>query len=112
MPRDLTNYTSSSVWEFMSEVEKSLDDFWRAPQVPIAAIRRETRAFTPAVDVRENDDLYLISVDIPEVSQSDVRKALSPRPDFTLRLINPQRGPNEWAFALFNRAKNRLHGPL
>jgi HSP20 family protein len=70
MPRDLTTYSTGSVWDFMSEVERALDDVWR-PQ----ARGKMMATFTPAVDVHETDDAYLLSLDVPGIPQNDIKIA-------------------------------------
>jgi len=69
MSRDLTTYGSGSVWDFMSEVERALDEVWRAPQ----GRKDGTSAFTPAVDVHETDNAYLVSIDVPGVPQDAIK---------------------------------------
>jgi HSP20 family protein len=71
MSRDLTKYSNTgSVWDFMSEVERALDDVWRTPQN--RKISANT-AFTPAVDVHETDDSYLLSLDVPGIPQQNIK---------------------------------------
>jgi HSP20 family protein len=71
---ELSTYSPNSVWEFMSEMDRAFDDFWK-PQVSegTAGGTRSLRTFTPAVDLHETDDFYLISVDLPGIAQKDVK---------------------------------------
>lgn len=80
MSRDLTSYRSaSSVWDFMSEVEKAFDEIW-TPQQPItknqtfnSTSKRELATFAPPVDLHETPEFYLISLDMPGIAQKDIR---------------------------------------
>jgi HSP20 family protein len=69
MSRDMTTYGKGSVWDFMSEVEKALDDVWRSPQ----SRNEGVSGFTPAVDVHETDGAYLVSMDVPGIPQSAIK---------------------------------------
>jgi HSP20 family protein len=55
----------------MSEMEKVFDDLWRTPSAG-AAISPARSTFTPAVDLRETDDFFLVSVDLPGVNPKDI----------------------------------------
>lgn len=55
---------SESVWDFMSEVEKAFDEMSRSPG-------RST--FTPAVDLQETKDAYLVSMDLPGVPEKEIK---------------------------------------
>lgn len=72
MPRNLGSISPNSVWDFMSEVERAFDDLWRAPQGSSPAQPPSESGFTPAVDVHETADFYLLSFDLPGVPQKDV----------------------------------------
>jgi len=70
MRSDLTPYNNGSVWDFMSEVEKALDEVWRTPQTKN---RMGSAAFTPAVDVHESEDSYLLSFDVPGIPREAIK---------------------------------------
>jgi len=73
MKKELTPFTGrGSVWDFMSEMEKAFDDIWS----DTAQARKSsppTRQFIPPVDLRETNDFFLISVDVPGMSEKDVQ---------------------------------------
>lgn len=69
MARELTHYNTGSVWDFMSDVERALNEVWQAPQSRKAL----SAAFTPAVDVHETDDSYLLSLDVPGIPQEAIK---------------------------------------
>src|SRR6185503_4483718 len=71
MPRELVNYSPNSVWDFMHEMERAFDDLWSTPQTE--SLTRKAGAFTPAVDVREIEDCYLVCMDVPGIPRSDIK---------------------------------------
>lgn len=75
MRKDLSPYTGrGSVWDFMSEMEKAFDDIWSTNGAPTPQIRKPVAArFVPAVDLHETDDFYLLSVDVPGMSEKDIQ---------------------------------------
>lgn len=58
-----------TIFEFMNEVERSFDDIWRSDRQPT----RQSRTFTPAVDLRETQEFFLISLDLPGVAEKDIK---------------------------------------
>ena len=54
-----------SLWDFMSEFERAFDT--------ARSDRSEIPLFSPAVDVEESDNHYLISVDLPGVKEEDIK---------------------------------------
>lgn len=70
--RQPTVYRRDNVWDFMSDVEKAFDELWRQPGATSSNADIAPR-FTPAVDLHEIDDVYLISVDLPGVSEKDIK---------------------------------------
>jgi HSP20 family protein len=56
-----------SVWDLMSEVEKVFQDRW-----PAGGVTADGAQFNPHVDVREREDYYLISVDLPGINKNQV----------------------------------------
>lgn len=77
MPRNLQPQSSNSVWDFMSEVEKAFDDLWRTPKTTTLYGQSDFAGFTPAVDVHETSDFYLVSVDVPGIAQKDIQVSLA-----------------------------------
>lgn len=77
MSRDLTNYSPNSVWDFMNEVERVFDDLWRTPSAGLPKALGPAASggmmFTPAVDLRETSDFFLVSVDLPGVNPNEVK---------------------------------------
>jgi HSP20 family protein len=72
--RQLTNRRQDSLWDFMTDVEKAFDDFWRVSGTPTARASDEAwEVFTPAVDLHETKDFYLVSMDLPGVAEKDVK---------------------------------------
>lgn len=69
MARELTHYNTGSVWDFMSDVERALNEVWQAPQIK----KSMSSAFTPAVDVHETEDSYLLSLDVPGIPQEAIK---------------------------------------
>ena len=70
--RTFTPYRKNeSVWDFMSEVERALDDMWRTPRPQIA--ERGLEVFTPTVDLQEKKDSYLVSMDLPGLHDKDIK---------------------------------------
>lgn len=68
--RQITPYRNrESLWDFMSEVEKAFDEFWQ----PVPQRGMQLEAFTPAVDVQETKDNFLVSVDVPGIPQKDIK---------------------------------------
>jgi len=65
----LTPYNRGSLWDFMSEVEKAFDEAWTSEKAPAVA---ETK-FAPPVEVQETQDYFLLSLDLPGVSEKDIR---------------------------------------
>lgn len=71
--KQISPYRShESVWDFMSEVERAFDDLWQtsAARTPRAAA---LETFTPAVDLHENKDFYLVSMDLPGVPEKNIK---------------------------------------
>jgi len=55
-----------SLWDFMNEFERAFDS--------ASATREFSRTpFSPAVDIDEGEDHYLISVDLPGVNEKDIK---------------------------------------
>ena len=77
MPRNFPQHSPNSVWDFMSEVEKAFDDLWRSPRSPTNVNQSAFSGFTPAVDVHESGEFYLVSVDLPGVPQKDVNISIA-----------------------------------
>lgn len=74
MRKDLSPFTGrGSVWDFMSEMEKAFDDVWGTGSQLQQARRQPTARFVPAVDLHESDDFYLLSVDVPGMSDKDIK---------------------------------------
>lgn len=71
--RQVTPYRRESLWDFMSDIEKTFDDLWGTPQGRQSDLSRSTGSFVPAVDLHETKDFYLISVDLPGVDLKDVK---------------------------------------
>lgn len=77
--RQITPYRSqNSLWDFMSEVEKAFDEMWQPATASSTATTgttpaRRTEAFTPAVDLHESKDFYLVSLDLPGVPEKDIK---------------------------------------
>jgi len=61
-----------SVWDFMSEVERIFDDAWTAGQTTRVA-ESFVPEFSPQVSVRETDDNFLVSADLPGVPQENIK---------------------------------------
>lgn len=71
MRRQLTHYRQPDpVWDFMSEMQRAMDDFWTSAPSPS---RTPQTTFTPAVDLHETSDFYLVSLDAPGVKPADVK---------------------------------------
>lgn len=64
-----TRRTPTSIWDFMSEMDRVFDEAWR----PTGEKTRSLPNFQPQVDVRETNDSYLIAVDLPGVSRSQIK---------------------------------------
>jgi len=73
MRKDLTPFTGrGSVWDFMSEMEKAFDDLW-GNEAQGQGRRPASPRFVPAVDLHESEDFYLLSVDVPGMSDKDIQ---------------------------------------
>lgn len=71
MRRQLTSYRQQDpMFDFMSEVQRAMDDFWQTPRTAAAEV---APSFTPAVDLHETSDFYLVSLDVPGVQQKDIK---------------------------------------
>jgi HSP20 family protein len=73
--RQLTNYRGAgrdSLWDFMSEMERAFDDMWRSPDAS-AGTPGTMENFTPAVDLHETKDFYLVSADLPGVPEKNIK---------------------------------------
>lgn len=70
--RNFPTQKPDSLWDFMSEVERAFDDVWRNPARG-ALTTRATPTFTPAVDLHETPDFFLISVDVPGIDPKDIK---------------------------------------
>lgn len=57
-----------TIFEFMNEVERSFEDVWRSERPML----RQPSTFTPAVDLHETDGFYLVSLDLPGVTEKDI----------------------------------------
>ena len=70
--RQMSTHRRDSLWDFMSEVERIFDDAWKGGETTRAmeAIMPE---FSPQVSVRETDDNYLVSADLPGVPQENIK---------------------------------------
>lgn len=67
--RNLTRATPrDSLWNFMVDMDRAFESFWDTPTVA-----DQPAAFTPAVDIRETDDSFLLSLDVPGLKESDVK---------------------------------------
>lgn len=77
MPRSLPTQSSNSVWDFMSEVERAFEDLWGGQRSGAPRVSTQLGVFTPAVDVQETSDYYLLCVDVPGMSQKDVNLSLA-----------------------------------
>lgn len=74
--RQLTPYQRrETVWDFMSDVERAFEDFWKVPTTGETA--NHLPRFTPAVDLTETNDSYLIHVDLPGVNEKDIKVDVS-----------------------------------
>ncbi len=75
MSRQLISQRPNSVWDFMSEVDKVFDDLWTTPQNATSLRNTFENAprFAPPVDINETPDYFLLSLDLPGISQSDVK---------------------------------------
>lgn len=62
----------SSLWDFMSELENAFDSSWNQKGTGRSENRELTR-FIPSVDVAEGSDHYLLSVDLPGMSEKDIK---------------------------------------
>lgn len=73
--KEMTPFTGrGSVWDFMSEMEKAFDDIWSDGSLfQNRGGQMESRQFVPAVDLRETNDFYLLSVDVPGLSEKDIQ---------------------------------------
>lgn len=71
--RQVTPYRRESLWDFMSDIERTFDDLWGSPQGRRDDLNRSTASFIPAVDLHETKDFYLISADLPGVDLKDVK---------------------------------------
>lgn len=68
----LTTYsTPGSVWEFMSELEKNFNDLW-SPESLATGSGKSISQFMPPIDLHETDDAFLVSIDVPGMSEKDV----------------------------------------
>lgn len=68
--RNLTQYRSrpNSLWDFMNEFERAFDSAWTTePKTD------QFLSFSPTVDVMESPDHYLISADLPGMSEKDIK---------------------------------------
>ncbi|MGE4133846.1 MAG: Hsp20/alpha crystallin family protein [Bdellovibrionales bacterium] len=68
--RQLTPYRRESLWDFMSELDKAFEGFW--PERTAAATAR-TEFFSPPVDLREEKDHFLVSLDLPGLKPEEVK---------------------------------------
>ena len=83
-----------SLWDFMSEVEKAFDQG--------LANRQET--FTPAIDLYETDEFYLIGVDLPGVDEKNIKiEVENGRLSLSGERVR-ERGPDEGKFMRFERS--------
>lgn len=72
--RNISPYQGrESLWDFMSEVERAFDDIWRTPARGQTTARALAEQFTPAVDLHETKEFYLVSMDLPGVAEKDVK---------------------------------------
>jgi len=68
------------LWELQRETRKWFDDFfrgWGFDLAPIRAVQEGTSAYTPTVDVVENDREVRISAELPGIDEKDVEVSLS-----------------------------------
>jgi HSP20 family protein len=73
MRRQLTSYRQDPMFDFMSEVQRAMDDFWQSPRTGSGREAEPTQSFLPAVDLHETPEFYLVSLDVPGVSQKDIK---------------------------------------
>lgn len=62
---------SGSIWDFMSDMERAFDDLWSEPSMS-RPLKFES-AFRPPVDLEETDDCFLMSMDLPGMSEKDIQ---------------------------------------
>ncbi len=58
----------TSLWNFDREFNSLLEDFFK----PLRPVDDEESFFVPAADVEENDDSYIVTMDLPGLSKKDV----------------------------------------
>ncbi len=71
MKYGLTPRRSQSVWDFMNEMDQVFNKVFESPSTGRSAT--ELMDFAPPVDIEENGDFYLLSMDIPGVEAKDVK---------------------------------------
>ncbi len=71
MKYGLTPRRSQSVWDFMNEMDQVFNKVFEGPSSGRSAT--ELMDFAPPVDIEENGDFYLLSMDIPGVEAKDVK---------------------------------------
>lgn len=69
----LTQPTRGSLWDFMSEMERTFDDLWTDPGTQRSTQTTLSQRFIPAVDLHETKDGYLMSFDLPGINESDIK---------------------------------------
>ena len=69
--RDLTTIPSD-LFGMQREINRMFDNFFRGIQEEDSSFS----AWTPAVDIAEHDDAYLVKVELPGVSKDDVKITL------------------------------------
>lgn len=75
------------LFELQRGINQLFDESFGAPREDVAL-----KAWTPAVDVYEDEDSYLIKVELPEVSRDDVKVNLN---ENTLSISGERRVENE-----------------
>ena len=70
--KQLTPYRRDSLWDFMSEVERSFNELW-GPVKKNSEAPAGRESFLPPVDVHETPEMFVVSLDIPGVNEKDVK---------------------------------------
>lgn len=65
------NFGRGSIWDFMSDMERTFNDLWSEPSM--SGPMKFESAFRPPVDLEETDDCFLISMDLPGMDEKDIQ---------------------------------------
>lgn len=96
---------SRPVYSPQSEITRLFNSFFDTPTVG-AQLTRPTRGFVPAIDIVERDDEFVLSADLPGLTENDVKLEIL---DGTLTISGERKSEHEDQAGGYRRIE-RTHG--